>query len=324
MPTLDFCEIPEAYVAAGHQDRFELFARDFLQYLGYRIVESPSRGADGGKDLIVLDVRKGVGGETEVRWLVSCKHNAHSGHSVSVDDEPSILERVKAKRCNGFLGFYSTLPSSGLQNRLSELKPEIETDSFDHERIEGQLLRSSSGIDLARRYFPSSIRVWQVESPRPVELFEGGSEPLMCDYCGKVILDPKGKSLPDYRSIVSFWRERTGEGDRRQEGQIVDIYWSCKGHCDNQLEQQKYRKGLLFDGWEDVADVCIPLVYLRWVMTSINGATEGHYSSAALDKLKTFLIAVFHFVSRAPTRKEGEIVRRLMEIPPYLGGPFSE
>ena len=91
MPTLDFCEIPEAYVAAGHQARFELFARDFLQYLGYRIVESPSRGADGGKDLIVLDVRKGVGGETEVRWLVSCKR--------SIADTISEEIRMRAEAC---------------------------------------------------------------------------------------------------------------------------------------------------------------------------------------------------------------------------------
>jgi hypothetical protein len=323
MPVLDFREIPEAHLATGHQDRFELFARDFLEYLGYGIVESPSRGSDGGKDLIVLDVRKGVGGESSIRWLVSCKHKAHSGNSVGVDDELNILERTKANQGDGFLGFFSTLPSSGLQTRLTELKGQIETDWFDHEKIESRLLRSSSGIDLARRYFAKSIRTWEIENPRPAALFEG-SEPLKCEYCGKVLLDPKGQFPSNRRSIISFWRKKDPSDEYSQETTVVDMYWSCKGHCDNELEAQRYAQGLLFDGWEDITDVCIPLVYLRWIMTSINNARDGNFSAEALEKLKTFMIAVFHFVSRTPTKQERDTVRRLMELPPFFGGPFSD
>jgi len=94
--------------------------------IGYTTVEGPSRGPDGGKDLIVSESRKGVGGETRIRWLVSCKHKAVSKKAVGVGDEPSILERVKSKRCQGFMGFYSTLPSSGLASRICELGKEIE------------------------------------------------------------------------------------------------------------------------------------------------------------------------------------------------------
>ena len=50
---LDFKEIPQANLGSGLQDTFELFARDFLSYLGYRIIQDPDRGADGKKDLIV-------------------------------------------------------------------------------------------------------------------------------------------------------------------------------------------------------------------------------------------------------------------------------
>jgi len=321
MPVLDFREIPEAHVSAGHQDRFEFFARDFLEYIGYGIVESPSRGADGGKDLIVLDVRKGVGGESNIRWLVSCKHKAHSGKSVSVDEEVSILERVKAKRCAGFLGFYSTLPSSGLQSRLAELQNGIETDWFDHERMEGRLLRSSSGIELARRYFPKSTQDWERESPRPAQLFEE-SDPLKCEYCGKVLVDPTGTFPANRTSIISFWRRKDPADDYNHETQVVDLYWSCKGHCDRELERRKSMLGLLFDGWEDVPDVCVPVVYLRWIMMAINNARDGHFSAEALEKLKTFMIAAFHFVSRSPTKKEVELVRSLMELPPFVAGPF--
>ncbi|MEG7414448.1 hypothetical protein V6E00_06255 [Serratia marcescens] len=52
MPVLDFKEIPEAHKATGLQDTFELFSRDFLGFLGYKIISDPDRGADGGADII--------------------------------------------------------------------------------------------------------------------------------------------------------------------------------------------------------------------------------------------------------------------------------
>jgi len=60
---LDFKEIPEANRGTGLQDTFELFTRDFLSFLGYRIVQDPDRGADGKKDLIVDEVIKGITSE---------------------------------------------------------------------------------------------------------------------------------------------------------------------------------------------------------------------------------------------------------------------
>jgi len=91
---LDFKEIPEANKGGGLQDSFELFAREFLHLLGYFIVEEPNRGADGGKDFVVLEKRQGVSGESEIKWLVSCKHHAHSRASVSDKDELDIYGRV--------------------------------------------------------------------------------------------------------------------------------------------------------------------------------------------------------------------------------------
>lgn len=82
MAVLDFTEISEAHVANGQQDSFELFAREFLAFIGYEIERNPDRGADGGRDIIAREMRSGVGSQTIVRWLVSCKHKAHSGRSV--------------------------------------------------------------------------------------------------------------------------------------------------------------------------------------------------------------------------------------------------
>lgn len=39
MSAINFKEIPEAHLGGGMQDTFELFARDFLSHLGYKIEE---------------------------------------------------------------------------------------------------------------------------------------------------------------------------------------------------------------------------------------------------------------------------------------------
>ena len=91
-----------------------VFAADFLGAKGCIIELPPARGADGGKDLIVSFLEK--------RYIVSCKHFAHSGRSVTERDEPSFLERTKQHKADGFIGFYSTLVSQALQDRLEGCK----------------------------------------------------------------------------------------------------------------------------------------------------------------------------------------------------------
>ncbi len=104
---LDFKEIisPEDW---------ELFARDFLQELGFFIESSPDRGPDGGKDLLISETLKGRVGQYKFNWLVSCKHNAVSNNSVNEAEEQNILERVAGFNADGFIGFYSTVPSSAI------------------------------------------------------------------------------------------------------------------------------------------------------------------------------------------------------------------
>jgi hypothetical protein len=167
MPTIDFTEIPRANISSGEQDSFELFARDVLESLGYKVISGPDRGSDGGKDILVLETRTGVGGETHIPWLVSCKHTAHSGNSVGVSDEQDIIDRVNAHQCAGFIGFYSTLPSSSLTRKLEGLKTSdssFEFQVFDKERIERFLLYSGIGQHIAERFFPVSYQAWRKEN----------------------------------------------------------------------------------------------------------------------------------------------------------------
>lgn len=154
---IDFKEIPPANKGNGVQDLFEQFACDLLETIGFKIIRRPDRGPDGKKDLIVSDTRLGVGGETIIKWLVSCKHFAHSGIAVKDTDEEDIHDRVHKHDCKGFLGFYSTIPSSSLSDKLHALrKKNIEITTFDSTRIEQVLLMNNQKERLLASYFPIS------------------------------------------------------------------------------------------------------------------------------------------------------------------------
>lgn len=315
MPVLDFKEIPEAHKATGLQDTFELFSRDFLAFLGYKIISDPDRGADGGVDIIAEEKRTGVGGETIIRWLVSCKHKAHSGNSVNPGDDANITDRVIANNCQGFIEFYSTLASAGLSGILDGLKGRIEFQVFDKEKIERELLHSSRGLEIAERYFPKSLSEWKTENPKPARIFS--DEPsLKCKVCKKELLSQ------DDKGIITIWQRIRTDYEKEPEYN-EHIFWTCRGNCDQALRQyvRKQTNNGLIDGWEDIADVMMPTVFIKWVMTIMNELRSGTlYSDEAFDELKTFLINIYPFACRHLTEKEKERVKSLMMIPSYLGG----
>jgi hypothetical protein len=312
MAVLDFKEIPEAHIASGDQDMFELFARDFLEYLGYKITFFPNRGSDGGKDLIVEEKRTGVGGENTIKWLVSCKHKAHSGESVKPSVESNIRDRVESNRCSGFIGFYSTLPSSGLAANITGITNQIETQVFDKEKIESKLLGSSKGVELATRFFPESIKRWKLENPTPVDIFDFTPK-LECDYCHKNLLEPRPSG------IIILWQ--TYRKDYEKEAKYYEhIYWCCKGHCDQKLSFPLKGRQLI-DGWKDIPDIIIPHIFIQWIIISLNELKNGtQYSGQAFEKFKEFLLNIYPFVVRHLTTKEKERLKSLFEIPSYLGG----
>src|SRR5262245_13521955 len=108
MTIIDFQEIPASNSSNGDQDLFELFTRDFLEALGFEIEEGPGRGIDRGRDLIVSETVAGTISDQKKRWIVSVKHNAHSGKSVNDNVEPDPIGRVRKHKADGFIGFYST------------------------------------------------------------------------------------------------------------------------------------------------------------------------------------------------------------------------
>ncbi len=263
MAILDFKELPEAHIASGKQDQFELFARDFLSFIGYEIITDPDRGADGGVDLVILERRTGVGGETLVKWLVSCKHKAHSGSSVKPTDDSNIRDRVEAKECNGFIGFYSTLASTGLAGSLQGLVGKIETQVFDYEKIESHLLHSAKGLQIAERYFPLSLDKWKTNNPKPAQIFSGDPK-LHCKVCDKELFEQ------DDKGIIQLW-SKIRKDYAKEAKRYEYVYWTCRGHCDDVLSHYiRKQHDDVIDGWEDISDVMMPTVFIKWVM-SVNG-----------------------------------------------------
>lgn len=314
MPVLDFKEIPEAN-KAGDSDSFELFARDFLKFMGYHVVEDPDRGADGGRDTMVEEVRTGVGGESRVRWLVSCKHFAHGDNSVTPSKEANIRDRLEAHGCDGFLGFYSTIASTGLAKNLEGMKGKIEVQVFDHEKIEEAILHSSKGLQIAERYFPTSLAEWRDENPEPVLLF-GAKPSLECKVCKKELL------TQDDKGVITIWevfRERESRSDPKH---VRAVFWTCRGHCDRALASYMHDKHPeLLDGWEDIVDVMMPTVYIKWVMGLLNQQHAGaKYDQEAFDATKNFLIQIFPYVTRKLTSDEQKRMDGLLMLPAFLGG----
>ncbi|NOQ77594.1 MAG: hypothetical protein GQ475_07405 [Methylococcaceae bacterium] len=314
MPVLNFKEIPEAHKASGLQDTFELFARDFLLFMGYKIIVDPDRGADGGVDLIVDESRTGVGGETNIRWLVSCKHKAFSGNSVSPTDDANIRDRVETHNCDGFIGFYSTLASSGLSTNLEGMKSKFEYQVFDKEKIESQLIHSAKGLEIAERYFPISLSEWKTENPQPAYIFSEKPS-LKCKVCKKELLEQ------DDNGVITLWQRIRKDYEKEPE-YFELVFWTCRGHCDDVLSKHIRSKNLnLIDGWEDISDVMMPIIFIKWVMSILNEQRNGViYSDEAFKNIKDFMLQVFPYVSRHLTEKEKEKVKSLGMIPSYLGG----
>lgn len=174
-------------------------------------------------------------------------------------------------------------------------------------------MHSSRGLEIAERYFPTSLSEWITENPKPARIF--ADEPsLKCKVCEKELLSQ------DDKGVITLW-QRTRTDYEKEPEYFEHIFWTCRGSCDRALQQyiRKETNNTLIDGWEDIADVMMPTVFIKWLMSIMNKLRTGTmYSDEAFEELKTFLINVYPFACRHLTEKER--VKSLMMIPSYLGG----
>ncbi|RGE49144.1 hypothetical protein MHD_01295 [Mannheimia granulomatis] len=334
MSVIDFKEIPEAHKGGGNQDSFELFAHSFMQKIGVGVPYEINRGADGGIDFLLEEDRKGSLGTTTFKWLVSCKHKAFSGKAVQPIDEEDLFDRVNTNNCQGFIGFYSTVVSSGLKKKFDELRRKrIEVKIFDKEAIETEILKGFQFDDplkfnemkrLAERFFPKSTLEWIVNNPRPAFIFY--SEPtLKCCNCKKELL---GRDIFKKRSaaLVTVWYEKNEDGSNKTEliegeevAVIGQVVWSCKGACDSILEADLLKK-FNYAGWCDLGDYLLPPVYLRNLNSFMLGIFHNTYKEEAIVQGRELMNNIFPFISRHLNDDDKEEMHNLMMIPPELGG----
>ena len=305
---LDFKEIPQANTGDGLQDTFELFARDFFHILGYEIIQNPDRGADGKKDLIIQEARVGLSGTSHIKWLVSCKHYAHSGKSISDTDEPNILDRISVHGCDGFIGFYSTLPATSLGKNFEGLKKKTEILSFDREQIEMTLLETSKGLKLASRYFPISYSNYNTENPKPIKIFSDELS-IKCEYCEKNLIEEKNGI------IVMLRRPSDFSSETYTINPTIDAYFSCKGRCDQILKNKYFQNEMLIDEWADIDDYLSPTGYIKKVMAWLNSFQEENeqIENKAFEKVKQLFLNTFPYISREQTTEEKEKINRYLK-----------
>jgi hypothetical protein len=170
MTIIDLCEIGTSKHQGSVGERFEMFAADFLRTLGLEILEGPDRGADDGRDLIASESLSGSLSRRSIRWLVSVKHFAHSGDAVSNRAEERIRDRVNHFNADGFLAFYSTIPTASLGRHLAKLRTDgLRVEVFDGARICQELIAQPALWPVMRQYLPISYRR-SIGAPPPLVL----------------------------------------------------------------------------------------------------------------------------------------------------------
>lgn len=312
MGLIDFKEIACANHANGEQDQFELFTRDFLAMLGFSIVDGPDRGQDGGRDLIVEETRTGIVQDTVVRWLVSCKHKIHSGNSVNTNDEQDIADRVRAHKCDAFMGVYSTIVSSPLNRKINGLRDDFEVEIFDAERIESLLLSKESGKLLIKRFFPNSFL--KIDEKIPTNILSKYT-PLKCKVCGRDLL--KKDMIDHYSGILVFVQDMDAFEGNNTVTKYTEVYCVCKGNCDRVMENRE-RPYSFLTSWEDISDLTISARFLKFIMAVMNRMYQklDIYTEDAFAQLKDIIILIAQITLKKHSEEDLERIRELSELPP--------
>lgn len=150
---IDFKELPKDGTA------FEQFVREMCLIHDLR-PQWTGKGPDQGRDILITEKARGPIDVFTRRWLVQCKHFAHSGNSVGREDLGSIIDDCRQVGAEGYLLACSTQPSSSLVTKLKELaeQPEnrIVTAFWDGVELERRLAEPHC-FSLGHLFFPKSF-----------------------------------------------------------------------------------------------------------------------------------------------------------------------
>ncbi|WP_430233898.1 hypothetical protein [Nitrosomonas communis] len=155
---------------------------------------------------------------------------------------------------------------------------------------------------------------WKTENPQPAKIFSNKPS-LKCKVCEKELLYQEDKG------VITLWH-RIRHDYNKEPQKFEHVFWTCRGRCDDVLSQHiRSQTTNLIDGWEDISDVMMPTIFIKWVMSIMNEKRDGViYSDEAFNSLKEFLLQVFLYISRHLTTNEDKRVKSLIMIPASLGG----
>lgn len=214
-------------------EEWEHFAVEVLKAVGFSILTEPAYGTDGGKDFIVS--------YNDENHLVSCKHYIQSGNHVGQDDEKNISDRLLQFNATGFVGFYSTGITTGLQNRLDAIckNGNYKYCIFDTPKI----IRIMQSMD---------TKILQSFGLYPHKYYMNVSEeeykPLKCMICGKDILTDE--NIPN--SLVGLARRKNGKYDYAYGCKPCFIRVDLLYNVHVEIEQTLHVR--ILQGWEDMVD----------------------------------------------------------------------
>jgi len=188
-------------------------------------------------------------------------------------------------------------------------KPEIEVELFDNEKIERHLLEKPELKQIFERFFPKSYKLFHEKYKLPKAINDSKLK-IKCSVCGKDLSNEDG--------IVAFGNNRN---NNKNESEILDMYWACRGECDRILEKAYQARGM-WTSWEEFSDLSIPLIFMHWVITTMNSIrNDNHkFSDAAYEKFTEFTFAMAQRVVRETSREERERIETLRDIPDFVGG----
>src|SRR5690242_17625950 len=100
--------------------RFESLVCQLLEAMGYRVLEKPAVGTEGGRDVLVERVLRDDMGERRESVIVQCKHFAHSDRAVG-DSDLGIWQNAMARyRARGYLLVTDTRVTENLSRSFRE------------------------------------------------------------------------------------------------------------------------------------------------------------------------------------------------------------
>lgn len=218
-------------------EEWERFAVEVIRCSGFEIETEPAYGTDGGKDFIVSHNSR--------KYIVSCKHYIKSEKHVGIDDEKNIGDRLLQFGATGFIGFYSTEITTGLQERLNGI---YGNNGYEY--------RIFSSTKIVRAMQSMDTKILQSFGLYPHKYYMNVSEeeykPLKCMICGKDILTDE--NIPRSSARLIYY-------NKKKNKYICEYAYGCKS-CfikfnpltliDLEIEQALHLR--ILQGWEDMID----------------------------------------------------------------------